>query len=111
MRSPSARSSTRPFLNGVTIATNDPANIENLLTDVAWESIKMLKKVDYCTRHPKRAETRSFTRQGRRREKIAGVPLRYVEDFFDPRTQLVRGRVLARLGMGGCNGAFFSIFS
>jgi hypothetical protein len=76
------------------------------------ESMKMLKQVDYYTRNTKRDETRSFpsarpqTRKNRRR-----TLWRYVEGFFDPRTQLGRGHVLARLGMGGCNGAFFSIFS
>ena len=38
-----------------------------------------------------------------------GSSLRYVEDFFEPRTQLGKGRVLARLGRGGCNQVIFSI--
>jgi hypothetical protein len=36
-------------------------------------------------------------------------PLRYVEPLSDGRTKLGKGRVLARLGMGGCNKAFFNI--
>lgn len=33
----------------------------------------------------------------------------YVEDFFEPRTKFGKRRVLARLGKGGYDGAFFSI--
>jgi hypothetical protein len=36
-------------------------------------------------------------------------PLGYVEDCFEPRTQVGKGRVLARLGSGGCNQVIFSI--
>ena len=37
-----------------------------------------------------------------------GSSLRYVEDCFEPRTQLGKGRVLARLGCGGCNQVILS---
>jgi hypothetical protein len=36
-------------------------------------------------------------------------PLGYVEDCFEPRTQVGKGRVLARLGSGGCNQVIFNI--
>ena len=36
-------------------------------------------------------------------------PLEYVEDCFDPRTRLGKGRVLARLGRVGCNQVIFSV--
>jgi hypothetical protein len=49
------------------------------------------------------------SQQGRRRGKTAGVALGYVEDFDEPRTKLGKERVLARLGSGGYNVAFFSI--
>ncbi len=46
---------------------------------------------------PEPAETGSFTRG------------RYVEPLSDARTKLGKGRILACLGMGGCNEAFFNI--
>ena len=62
--------------------------------------------------------------RGRRRDKTGGVALYhppnlgrprpalapgYVEDFDEPRTQLGKGRVLARLGRVGEIETFFSI--
>ncbi len=58
--------------------------------------------------------------QGRRQEKIGGIPIHYPPisksaktgslpwvrgGFFDPRTKLRKERVLARLGQGGCDRA------
>src|SRR5512144_2935639 len=73
--------------------------------------------------HPRRADTRSFPKQGRRRRKTGSVYFThptmsrprpalshgYIEDFAKPRTQLGKERVPARLGKGGCNGGLFSI--
>jgi hypothetical protein len=41
--------------------------------------------------------------------KTGSVPLGTLISFFEPRTQFGNGRVLARLGAGGCNQLIFSI--
>ena len=46
---------------------------------------------------PRACKDRLFTRE------------RYIEGLSDARTQPGKGRVLARLGKGGCNEAFFNI--
>ncbi|MDQ6734261.1 MAG: hypothetical protein M3Z35_09135 [Nitrospirota bacterium] len=68
----------------------------------------MLKKVDHYTRPPQACQDSPFREQGRRVKITAGVFVGYVEDVCEPRTQLGMGRALARLGPGGCDGAFFS---
>ena len=41
--------------------------------------------------------------------KTGSIPLATLIRFFEPRTQFGKGRVLARLGCGGCNQVIFSI--
>jgi len=64
---------------------------------------RMFKK---ATVSPARPGTprRAFPRRGRNE----AHPLRYVEPLSEARTKLGKGRVLARLGIGGCKG-FFNI--
>src|SRR5690349_11263339 len=68
----------------------------------------MLLKKAAITPTPRRAKTRPLPDQGRSRKQPEAYPLGYVEDCFDPRMKLGKRRVLARLGVGGCNVAFFS---
>src|SRR5688572_7863344 len=49
------------------------------------------------------------SQRGRRAEKPEAYPWGYVEDFFEPRTKRGKERVLACLGLGGCNVTCFSI--
>jgi hypothetical protein len=49
------------------------------------------------TRPPQACQDKLFARE------------RYVEALSDARTKLGKGRVLARLGIGGCNKAFWNI--
>lgn len=69
----------------------------------------MLKKVSIAPSHPRRAETLPFPAKAAGDAHTAGVPVGYVENLCETRTQLGNGRVLARLVSGGCNEAFFSI--
>ena len=60
----------------------------------------LLSLKDAQNAHPTRPEAKS---------KPQAYPLGYVEEFGEPRTQLGKGRVLARLGREGEIGAIFSI--
>lgn len=55
------------------MATDDPANMVNLLTDVARESMKMLKKVVCYTRRPRRAKTLHFPTKAAGEERPEGI--------------------------------------
>jgi hypothetical protein len=71
--------------------------------------MRMLKKVIQRGRRGDKPQAyRYFTHPALSQQRLAPSP-GYVEDFGEPRTKLGKERVLARLGKGGCNSAFFSI--
>ena len=79
-----------------------------MMQTLAQQYCGMLKKVDHYTRPTQVRQDSLFPEQGRRLKIIPSGPVGYVEDVCEPRTQLGMGRALARLGLSGCDRAFFS---
>ena len=70
---------------------------------------RLLKKVTHLTlpSHARR-DARLTHGEAAGEKEPEEYPLGYIEDCFDPRTMVWEGRVLARRGWAGENGAFFS---
>jgi hypothetical protein len=57
------------------------------------------------------AKRTHYTRQSQSLPRLLFTHGRYVEPLSDVRTKIGKGRVLARLGLGGCDKAFFNILT